>query len=218
MLERRLQKFSESCKQLFEGFGCYWGAFEFLIRAMSMRKTLNDGMARFEILGPSDTDLKFYDISAAVSFLRRFKTDPAQMEILSDLVSKSSPGTQRLDPEGVLKQFASMLVSGQVRILRSPHFLGHGSVTEEGAAEKTERDEKKVVAATTQKKRSWIEIYLRDTDGKPVPGQRYRIKLPDGAIEEGSLDDFGHAEYNDINPGTCEVCFPDLDTDEWDRA
>lgn len=183
-----------------------------------MRTTLYDGLAQFEILGPSDTDLKFNDISAAVAFLRRFKNDPAQMATLRDLVSRSFPDAHRLDPEGILKQFASMLVSGQVRILRSPHFLGRGGGTDEAAEAKAEREEKKVVPLTAQRKRSWIEIYLRDADGKPVPGQRFRIKLPDGSTEEGKLDDFGHAEFNDINPGTCEVSFPDLDVDEWDRA
>jgi hypothetical protein len=57
---------------------------------------------------------------------------------------------------------------------------------------------------------SWIEIYLRDDEGQPVAGERYRIKMPDGHVEEGTLDSFGHAEYYGINPGTCEVSFPGL--------
>jgi len=47
-------------------------------------------------------------------------------------------------------------------------------------------------AAKQAGKKSWIEIELVDEDGKPVPGEAYRITLPDGTtIDEGTLDDKG---------------------------
>jgi len=65
-------------------------------------------------------------------------------------------------------------------------------------------------------KKHWIEIELLDEDGNPVPGEPYRITLPDGAtIASGTLDHKGWARVDHIDPGTCQVTFPNLDKDAW---
>ena len=77
---------------------------------------------------------------------------------------------------------------------------------------------KKTVPVQTeekQKKKSWIEIVLVDMEDKPVPGVRYRITLPDGGEQEGTLNELGQAGYYQIEPGTCKVTFPDLDAEAW---
>ena len=63
--------------------------------------------------------------------------------------------------------------------------------------------------------RTWIEIQLVGEDGRPRPGERYRILLPDGSASEGTLDGSGLARVDDIDPGTCIVTFPDLDQGAW---
>ncbi len=45
----------------------------------------------------------------------------------------------------------------------------------------------------------------------PVPGERYRIKLPDGTLAEGTLDENGYARVDGFDPGQCEITFPDMD-------
>lgn len=66
-------------------------------------------------------------------------------------------------------------------------------------------------------KKSWIEIVLVDQDDKPVPGEPYRITLPDGTtLAEGTLDEKGFAREDGIDPGTCKVTFPNLDKDAWE--
>jgi len=70
-------------------------------------------------------------------------------------------------------------------------------------------------AAQTPPK-TWIEIELVDKDGNPVPGERYQIKLPDGSVAEGTLDDKGHARVDGVDPGNCEVTFPNLDQTVWE--
>lgn len=72
--------------------------------------------------------------------------------------------------------------------------------------------------ATAGKKTDWIEIKLVDQDGKPVPGERYRIELPDGSIRQGVLNSEGVAWEGNLDPGTCKITFPGLDATEWRRT
>jgi hypothetical protein len=67
-------------------------------------------------------------------------------------------------------------------------------------------------------KKTWVAIELKDTDGKPVAGESYRLELPDGRVIEGTLDENGQAGVKGIDPGPCRVCFPDLDASEWKPA
>lgn len=65
-------------------------------------------------------------------------------------------------------------------------------------------------------KKSWIEIELVDDEGKPIPGEKYRVTLPDGStLAEGTLDEKGQARVESLDPGSCKVSFPDLDKDSW---
>ena len=71
-------------------------------------------------------------------------------------------------------------------------------------------------SAENQTKKNWIAIRLRDERGDPVPGEFYRITLPDGStLCEGTLDEKGFARVEGIDPGTCKVSFPRLDRDAW---
>jgi hypothetical protein len=65
------------------------------------------------------------------------------------------------------------------------------------------------------KDKTWVAIELLDPDGKPVPKEEYRLQLPDGSIQEGTLDENGAASISGIDPGTCKVCFPRIDGRVW---
>ncbi|MBE0616897.1 MAG: hypothetical protein IH608_03065 [Proteobacteria bacterium] len=69
-----------------------------------------------------------------------------------------------------------------------------------------------------QGKTSWIEIELVDEEDDPVPGERYEIALPDGSVASGTLDQNGFARVDGIDPGTCQITFPELDKDAWERV
>jgi len=71
--------------------------------------------------------------------------------------------------------------------------------------------------AAERKQAVGIEIKLVGEDDQPIPGERYRIKLPDGRKVEGALDQNGFASEDGFEPGTCQVCFPDLDKDAWEK-
>ncbi len=70
-----------------------------------------------------------------------------------------------------------------------------------------------------EKKKSWIEIELVDEEKNPVPGERYKITLPDGeTVAEGTLDDKGFARVEGIEQGSCKITFPELDKDAWEEC
>lgn len=63
--------------------------------------------------------------------------------------------------------------------------------------------------------RTFILIRLVDDEGNPVPGARYRVELPDGAVREGRLNSSGEARENYVVPGECKVTFPELEDSAW---
>jgi type VI secretion system secreted protein VgrG len=67
-----------------------------------------------------------------------------------------------------------------------------------------------------KQKKHWIEIELVDEEGKPAAGVRYRVTVPDGTSQEGTLDEKGFARVDGIDPGTCKVTFPELDKEAWE--
>ena len=70
--------------------------------------------------------------------------------------------------------------------------------------------------AGAEEKTHWIEIELVDENGKPVPGEEYKVTLPDGStVASGTLDGKGKARVEGIDPGSCKVTFPNLDKDSW---
>jgi len=69
-----------------------------------------------------------------------------------------------------------------------------------------------------EEKPSWIEIELVDKDDHPIPGEAYKIVLPDESVKTGTLDQAGFARVEGIAPGTCQVTFPDMDGRSWETA
>jgi type VI secretion system secreted protein VgrG len=68
-----------------------------------------------------------------------------------------------------------------------------------------------------QQKKNWIEIELLDEGGRPVPGEPYKVTLPDGTtVADGTTDDKGKARVDNIDPGNCSVTFPNIDQDAWE--
>ena len=64
---------------------------------------------------------------------------------------------------------------------------------------------------------SWIEIELVGEDDEPIPGEKYKITLPDDSVAEGTLDEKGFTRIEGFEEGTCKVCFPDIDKEAWEK-
>jgi hypothetical protein len=65
---------------------------------------------------------------------------------------------------------------------------------------------------------SWIGVELKDTNGKPIPNEPFQVKLSDGSITSGTLDDKGRARVEGVKKGQCEVRFPNRHNSEWKKA
>lgn len=57
------------------------------------------------------------------------------------------------------------------------------------------------------KYKDWIELELRDEDGNTIGGAEYKIRLPNGQIIKGKLDQNGYAKVAGLPPGKVEVTF-----------
>jgi hypothetical protein len=93
--------------------------------------------------------------------------------------------------------------SQQVKPFKSPS-------EQEDAAREEEKNQQK-------ENLSWIEIELVGEDDEGIPGEKYKITLPDESVAEGTLDEKGFARIEGFEKGTCKVCFPDIDKEAWEK-
>jgi hypothetical protein len=104
-----------------------------------------------------------------------------------------------------IKAKQRQLQSGKYGSTKAKPFKPQAADTASSAKEEEEK-----------KKECWIEIELVGEDDKPISGEKYRVTLPDGSIDEGSLDQNGWARVEGFEEGSCKVTFPDLDQDAWE--
>ena len=76
--------------------------------------------------------------------------------------------------------------------------------------------EEAIVLGEPEPEKTWIEIELIDKNGMPVGNERYKLTLPDGSVKWGRLDGNGKARVERIQPGACQVTFPDRDQEVWE--
>jgi len=171
-----------------------------------VRRSLQHGQFQLEVLENNESVLKFHNPEEAHEFLKRFRGESNAIRIFRKLLS-ASDGTPE---DKILSEMALFLAGGKYRLLRTSL-----PVSRPGEEREAESQTGKSEAS---KKTSWIEINLKYPDGTPVPHEKYSLKLPDGSTQEGVLDAYGHVEYYNINAGTCQVSFPDRDSDSWERT
>jgi type VI secretion system secreted protein VgrG len=167
------------------------------------------------------------------------------LEAMSGITLKCGGSNIVIDPSGVtIKGALVTLDGGLVKIASgpgsSPTAGKAGSAVKpaapEAALEADNADPGKVSKAKVSKaqeqraeipfkpsafeheEKSWVEIELKDEENNPVAGEKYKITLPDGSVKTGTLDQNGYARVAGIDPGTCEVTFPNLDENAWDKT
>lgn len=65
---------------------------------------------------------------------------------------------------------------------------------------------------------TFVAFELVDMEGQPVPGEAYRVTLPNGEVIEGVLDADGRVRLGLVLPGDCQFTFPNLDSEAWEAA
>jgi hypothetical protein len=71
-------------------------------------------------------------------------------------------------------------------------------------------------AIKTQK--TWVEFRLVDDDGAPIANAEFEVTLTDGSIMTGRLNSQGACRFENIDPGSCQIKFPEIDAKEWKPA
>lgn len=61
----------------------------------------------------------------------------------------------------------------------------------------------------------FIEFQLLDEKGDPVPGEPFRVRLPDKSLRTGTLDNEGKVRFEKICAGQANITFTGLDEKEW---
>ncbi len=131
-------------------------------------------------------------------------------------------------PEGVreLARFADMagtdLTSVVDRLLEE---LGRGRIDVElrrplpilcGPTTETEVDLSDLTVLESTEEAYAVELQLIDQDDVPVARAEYRLRLPDGQVRSGTLDEQGFARVDGLDsPDPCEVSFPRFDEQSW---
>jgi hypothetical protein len=194
-----------------------------------MRLFLQDGPARLQILSPSHTR-HFRDVAAAREFLRpligqagnaiaiRRVLEPDTMVRDADLLDELA---RRVVDEGLLVVSCAdtYLTSIQGTLTESSAASSAASASSTAAATTPLQDEEAAQAASAgateaaAEEAHFIELELKDEEGKPVPDAAYFVELPDGSTKSGRTDANGYARIDGVDPGTAKISFPEFDQD-----
>lgn len=162
----------------------------------------------------ADAPGRALDADAALAVLRRAAREDPAHPALGRIVEEVLPGARaRLEDDAALALLGGLLRARRLIVRERPGVpLGTfgGELAEAGPPQPAD-------ARPARTELTWIEIQLIGEDDQPIPGERYRIELPDGSVREGRLNDKGLARVDGIDPGQCVVTFPALDEEAWTR-
>ena len=163
---------------------------------------------------------KIGDADSARRFLSQFQNDCFCMATLRDLLACHGcvHDLCRWNDGRILQCVAWELALGRLRIAEEAHRVISGAGRRETAEAEEAAWPPPEVEPEVETKTAWIEIELVGEDDKPIPGERYVIKKPDGTpVASGWLDEDGYAYKGRLESGTYLVSFPDLDEEAWEK-
>lgn len=158
--------------------------------------------------------MRFDRLGAALAWVRRVRDEGALRRVLSE----AEPLVWSLDDERVAQRVARLLFERVlVAVPVAPMPIPQVALSSKKSSSSGDGDGTPVLGPTEERvqEKTWIEIALVGEDKEPVSGERYVIKLPDGTTREGHTDSTGVVMLTGIDPGKCQISFPDLDRDAW---
>ena len=66
--------------------------------------------------------------------------------------------------------------------------------------------------------RTFVEFQLLEPGGDPVADEPYVVRLPDGSEQTGNTDAEGKCRFEEIEPGSARISFPQRENNEWRRV
>lgn len=153
-------------------------------------------------------------------FLPRWLADPLTRAILIDMMRHTAGHWIETGAQGVNDQRLRCALLEIFRLgLLVP--VGHKVERDSGGSASAQPVERPKPASLPKRapkvEKTWIEFRLVDQMQRAVAGARYRLKLTDGSVREGQLDEGGQLRIAGIQPGTCQICFLDFAAKEWRR-
>jgi hypothetical protein len=159
---------------------------------------------------------EFRDVGAARDFLQPLLADPLNVAAARRVLGAA------VQERDVLDQLAARVVAEGLQVVScGDSYFGTLLGTFEAAApspspqttplQDEEAAQTKQATAPAADETHFIEIELKDEDGKPVAGELYFVELPDGSSVSGRTGSDGKARVDGIDPGTAKISFPDLD-------
>ncbi len=175
-----------------------------LLRIAGQVLEISDRLSLF----PSGEEMRFDGEAGAVALLARYARDSTNLLALRSYLAgqiTSSP-LHRLTDAEVIAEVARAL-NGR-RALAFQHSMPPLDTFGDAGDLDSDAASARSLLPTVK---TWVEIELVDLEGEPVKGARFWIQTPDGAIHESYLDHRGQARVDGLDPGVCEIRWPDHD-------
>lgn len=158
--------------------------------------------------GEATPGRRFRDFDEALRFVSRWRHDPLTVTALRSLLAQRDLSWGALRDDALVARCAQLLALGRLRCVRVvPIRVDDIARAESDAHDTIALDD----FLPEEARKTWIEIELTDMEGNPMAGERYWIELPDGTVREGALNAQGRAYFGGLDPGECEIRWPDLD-------
>lgn len=149
------------------------------------------------------------------SYIDEWLRNPATASVIEDMLRNTPLGSGQISlrsrgPTELRERLANAFRLGELVVLH------HERARLLGGSNETPKTDP--APPRPQREKTWIEVQLVNKKGQPVAGARYRLKITDGSIREGKLDERGSVRVPGIDPGMCEITFLDFDAKEWTPA
>lgn len=145
-------------------------------------------------------------------------SEPGLAASLRRLIIELDAGAHELEwsaDEELARRVTQLIERGLVRVHVEAHPLIYTTPVDETALPEHVVEPIVPVDETLH----WVEVQLIGEDDEAISGARCKIVLPNGRAIIRTTDRFGLVRIDGVeDAGSCEISFPDLDSEAWENA